>query len=203
MIKTNFDSLLIIFNKNPVKGKVKTRLAKKIGDDRALQIYQMLLYYTETIVCTLKFSDKAVFYSDFISKNDMWENSIYQKGLQKGNDLGERMRNAFSYAFKNKYKKAVIIGTDCYELKTEIIEEAFNALENFDVVAGPAKDGGYYLLGMKKLHEQFFVNKQWSSENVLLDTVLDMQHAGLSYKLLRSLADVDEEKDLLKSGIKI
>lgn len=192
----------MIFIKNPVLGKVKTRLAKTIGDDKALEIYLKLLAHTldetQNIQC-----DKAIFYSDSIDKIDVWKENNYQQFLQQGSNLGERMESAFRTAFNKKYKKVIIIGSDCFDLTQEIIELAFAHLDEKDVVLGPAKDGGYYLLGMKKLYPQFFVNKQWSSENVLLDTVLDAQHADLSYKILKSLTDIDEEKDLRKSGIAI
>lgn len=96
--------------------------------------------------------DKIVFYTDKTEADDIWKND-YKRQLQIGNDLGEKMINAFIYIFKNSYSKAVIIGCDCPELTGQIINEAFELLDNCNVVIGPAADSGYYLLGMKSVHE--------------------------------------------------
>jgi len=185
----------MVFVKNPELGKVKTRLAKTMGDERALEVYKELLQHTSNVANKVT-SDKAVFYSSFIDKADMWANEAYDKYLQEGNDLGEKMLNAFGLAFQQGYEKIIIIGSDCYELAPEIVEQAFVRLEEKDVVIGPAKDGGYYLLGMKSLYMKLFSNKPWSTENVLVDTLLDVKEMGLNYELLETLSDVDHETDL-------
>ena len=77
-----------------------------------------------------------------------------------------------------------------------MVETAFEKLDEYDVVIGPARDGGYYLLGSKKLIPEFFSNKSWSTSNVFLDTLIDVQQLGLSYFTLPELNDVDEESDL-------
>ena len=143
-----------------------------------------------------------MFYSHFIDDFDDWSNVAYQKFVQKGgNDLGVRMHNAFKLAFEKGYKSVVLIGSDCFELSTHDLEEAFFSLEKKDVIVGPAKDGGYYLLGMNKLHHQLFENKTWSSENVLLDTLLDIENLNLNYQLLDTLSDVDYEVDLKEMDV--
>lgn len=185
----------MIFIKNPELGKVKTRLARSIGHEKALNVYHLLLDHTLKTVSTVK-TDKAVFYSDYINETDIWREGEFKKLLQKGENLGERMSNAFIDAFKMGYKKVVIIGSDCFELNEDILNNAFKILEENDVVIGPAKDGGYYLLGLQKYYEQFFVNKTWSTENVLLETLHDLSNLKLSFKLLPTLSDIDEEKDL-------
>lgn len=185
---------LIIFTKNPVYGKVKTRLAATIGDDNALQIYKQLIQRTYSITYQLTVY-KIVFYSDKIEVNDIWKHG-YSRLLQYGNNLGKRMMNALNYMFQNKYSKAVIIGTDCAELSKEIIEEAFQKLDEYDVVIGPATDGGYYLLGLKKMPKELFKNIQWSTNSVLQTTIERCNTNNLSYFLLKELHDVDEEKDL-------
>ena len=205
----NSDNLLMIFVKNPELGKVKTRLASTIGEEKALEVYKTLLAHTSTIVNSIGF-DKAVFYSDSITHNDLWNNEKFQKYLQQGEDLGEKMLSAFTFAFAIGYKNVVIIGSDCIQLTAKIIEEAFELLipaclpagqagpadRSNDVVIGPAKDGGYYLLGMNKLYKELFQNKKWSSENVLLDTLIDLKKRNVPYKLLETLSDVDHEEDL-------
>lgn len=121
-------SALIIFVKNASLGKVKTRIANSIGDENALKIYQRLLQHTHLITKST-LADKYVFYAEQINNNDLWETGIYKKELQAGSDLGERMKNAFGTIFSKGYKEVVIIGSDCYELNTEIIQHAFNALK--------------------------------------------------------------------------
>ncbi|MEO8820732.1 MAG: DUF2064 domain-containing protein, partial [Ginsengibacter sp.] len=91
----------------------------------------------------------------------------------------------------------IIIGSDCYELTTDILNEAFHQLEKNDVVIGPAKDGGYYLLGMKKMNNFIFSNKKWSTETVYTETVLQLAENNLSFFVLPTLTDVDNEDDWL------
>lgn len=189
------NNLLIIFYRNPELGKVKTRLAVTIGNEKALSIYLKLAEHTKKITEDIK-ADKLVFYSHTVEKKDLWPDEIYQKAVQSGDDLGERMLNAFKYCFDHGYKHICIIGTDCLELNQDIIQNAFNALEQHDVVLGPAKDGGYYLLGMKKVYSDFFNNKQWSTQTVAHDTLLDVLQLKASVRLLPLLSDVDVEEDL-------
>lgn len=186
--------LLIIFVKNAVKGKVKTRLAATIGDEKALEIYQILVQHTFDITIALPVN-KAVFYSDFLQE-DIWSPAFYENFVQSGTDLGERMYQAFQQGFDAGYEQVCIIGSDCYELTEQIIQQAFEKLELTDVVIGPAEDGGYYLLGMKALHETIFQNKNWSTQTVLPDTLNNLKDADLTVALLPELTDVDEEKDL-------
>jgi len=190
------DSLLIIFLKNPILGKVKTRLAATIGPDKALEVYHLLLERTQSITCQLP-GDKVVYYSDIIDSNDIWDNNLYKKELQQGADLGDKMQQAFMQGFEQGYQQICLIGSDCYELSDEIITDAFDKLQNVDLVLGPTLDGGYYLIGLKKLHPELFANKEWSTESVLQDTLLEAKNKKISFALLPTLTDVDEEKDLI------
>ena len=185
----------MIFVRNPELGKVKTRLAKTIGNEKALHIYNLLLDHTNNVVKRVN-TDKAVFYSDYINSNDQWKNDGFLQLMQKGNELGEKMTNAFLKAFNLGYKKVIIIGSDCFDLDENIINQAFANLNDDEVVLGPAKDGGYYLLGMKAFYPSLFRNKAWSTESVLSDTLLDISKLNISFKLLPTLSDIDEEKDL-------
>ena len=189
----NKENLLIIFTKNPVKGKVKTRLAKDLGDDKALKVYKLLLAHSYKVTSVLRVV-KHVYYSKKIDSNDQWSNGDFEKRLQQGGDLGEKMENAFLEGFEEGYKRIVIIGTDLYELKTEDIEMAFSHLINNDYVLGPANDGGYYLLGMNSLNSEVFKNKAWSTSSVLRDTLKDME--GSKIKLLSSQNDIDVLDDI-------
>lgn len=184
---------LIIFVRNPERGKVKTRLAATLGEDKALKIYRELLRHTLQITKNAKV-EKYVFYAGAIPQNDAWKENGFHQLLQKEADLGEKMQQAFETVLK-QHSKAVIIGSDCPELTEEIIQDAFAALENHDVTIGPANDGGYYLLGMKKIFSEFFRNKRWSTEEVYAKTLKDFSALHLSYYELPALIDIDTEED--------
>lgn len=192
---TTLDNLLLIFYRNPELGKVKTRLAATLGDEKALSVYLKLAEHTRKITQGLV-ADKLVFYSHAVVHKDLWDEAVYQKAEQAGENLGERMLHAFQYGFDKGYKHICIIGTDCLELNQEIIEKAFLSLSQHDTVLGPAKDGGYYLLGMKRLNADFFLDKTWSTQTVTHDTLRDMLRLKLSVHLLPLLSDVDVEDDL-------
>lgn len=194
-IDMNHSNLLMIFAKNPDLGKVKTRLAQTVGEDKALYIYLKLLEHTHAVADLVE-ADKIIYFSDRIEEFGMLDYYKFAKLLQKGESLGERMDNAFGQAFATGYEKVVVIGSDCYELSDDIITTAYELLQTKDVVVGPAKDGGYYLLGMRRHYSHLFRNKAWSTPDVLLDTILDLKRLNLSYELLPTLSDVDKEEDL-------
>ena len=186
---------LIIFVKNPELGKVKTRLARTIGDEKALYIYKLLVEQTFQITLPV-LAEKKLYYSEFVQNMDQFNDLVYEKHIQRGVGLGDKMYNAMKHSFGEWAGKVVLIGSDCFELNSGIIEEAFKALEESDYVLGPAKDGGYYLIGMKELNLEIFQNKEWSAENVFLDTLLDIKNQEKSHYLLPTLSDVDIEEDL-------
>ena len=139
-------------------------------------------------------SDKAVFYSEKITENDLWNPEIFQKHLQLEGDLGMKMQQAFEQSFEKGYEKVVIIGSDLYDITPEIIENAFENLNANDVVLGPAKDGGYYLLGMKSIHKPIFQHKKWGTATVLKETLGDLTDKKVF--LLEELNDVDVFEDI-------
>ncbi|WP_369413816.1 TIGR04282 family arsenosugar biosynthesis glycosyltransferase [Lentiprolixibacter aurantiacus] len=187
------DNLLLIFTRNPELGKCKTRLASVIGNESALEIYKFLLARTSEITKGLE-ADKAVFYSDNVVVDDLWDNQHYNKREQRGQDLGERMLNAFQWGFEQGYQKILIIGSDLYDLSSEDLKTAFKALEKNEFVIGPASDGGYYLLGMKQLKKELFQDKSWGKASVLEDTLKDLK--GQSLQLLEIRNDVDLYEDI-------
>jgi len=184
--------LLLVFCKNPTLGKVKTRLAKTIGDEKALKIYHALLAKTVTVLEKLNV-DIHLYYSDFIDKEDCFSTVATQKKKQIGEQLGERMANAFQESFV-AYDKIVIIGTDLWTLEAQDIHEAFQALEKQAVVIGPSKDGGYYLLGLNQFFSEIFKQKEWGTDTVLSSTLKDLDH--INYHLLNEKNDVDTFSDL-------
>ena len=186
---------LIIFYRNPELGKVKTRLAATVGEEMALAIYWKLGSHTRSVVESVEV-DKVVYYSHFIDREDNWSMEKFDKKLQRGADLGERMNNAVAEIFSIGYDSACIIGTDCFELSQQIVKDAFQKLETSDVVVGPAKDGGYYLLGMNKFMPTLFQGKEWSTSNVLAQTLSDLERTRTTFAKLPELNDVDEASDL-------
>ena len=188
-------SLLIIFAKNPELGKVKTRLAATVGNEVALAVYFQLLNKTKEETLELA-ADKVVYYSNYVERGDIWDDAVYAKEVQQGEDLGARMKNAFENAFAQGYEKVCIIGSDLMDLSTEVIEQAFDKLNKRDVVVGPSEDGGYYLLGMRQMVPALFEDKAWSTDEVYIATRDDARRLGLSLAELPVLNDVDTENDL-------
>jgi len=192
-------NLLIVFAKNIKLGKVKTRLAKTIGDDHAFEVYKFLVQRTEENTSKLKNCDIHIYFSDVIIESK-WKGC--SKFVQNGTDLGEKMKDAFQRSFDNGYEKVVGIGTDIPDLNAEIIENSFELLKNSDTVFGPAEDGEYYLLGMKKLHSTIFDDKEWSTPTLLQKTIEDLQKLDISISKLIELNDIDTIEDLEKSSVR-
>jgi len=185
---------LLIFIRNPQLGKVKTRLARTLGDVEALRIYQLLLEKTRLTALGCK-AERCLFYSDYVDEQDEWPAVSFQKKIQHPGDLGQRMESAFQLAFESGAQKAVIIGSDCPELTGELLQQSFDLLDSVDFVLGPVPDGGYYLLGMKTLEPSVFQNIEWSTETVREKTIEKILAAGKTLTLLPLLSDVDTEED--------
>lgn len=145
---------------------------------------------TEQVNCT-----RHVFYSDEI-ESDAWDDDKFNKHIQEGEDLGDRMSNAFEKIFALGAEKAVIVGSDCPEITTAIINSAFTTLKEKDVCIGPARDGGYYLLGMNKPLPFLFQQKAWSTDSVFSSTIDDLEKQNLSFGKLPELSDLDTAEDL-------
>jgi len=192
------DNNLIIFLKYPEKGKVKTRLAKDIGNEKALLIYKKLVSKLLNQIDSNNYDISIYFYPES-KKNEVkkWINLPEIKHLaQSGDDLGIRMLNAFKDSISLKYAKTVIIGTDCLEINNNIISKSFYLLDDSDLVLGPATDGGYYLIGIKAVVETIFQDIHWSTEKVLKQTINKAKEIKLSYKFLDFLSDIDTLEDL-------
>jgi rSAM/selenodomain-associated transferase 1 len=142
--------------------------------------------------------DRIIFFEPAERKMD-FEKWLGNERLvpQQGIDLGEKMSNAVSEILKQG-RKAVITGSDIPDLDRSIIGAAFSTLEHNDIVLGPAKDGGYYLVGMKVLHQQLFEDIHWSTAEVLSRTVEIIKATGLTCSLLPELSDLDTIEDYKK-----
>ena len=194
------ENALLLFVRNPEKGKVKTRLARDLGDDQALEIYLRLMAHSRQCALGVE-ADRFLFYSDFVDRDDDFSNENFRKYVQCAGDLGARMDYAFSLPFKiGGYRKVVIIGSDCPGLSPELINQAFDALDEHDVVLGPSLDGGYYLLGMKRWQRNLFEGKAWSTDSVLSDTRKQIEQSGGRLALLPELRDVDTAADWEAEG---
>lgn len=186
----------IVFQKNAVKGKVKTRIAKDLGEERALEIYEFLLKNTYKNLGDVDHMDILLFFSDYQEEVTLKPKSgQLSTHIQIGNDLGQKMFLAFKEAFKLGYEKVLIIGTDCPEIRTVHLQTAMEKLDTNEVVFGPAKDGGYYLLGLKKLYTFIFEGIPWSTDKVLELSLLRLKEKDMSFECLETLSDIDTAKD--------
>lgn len=192
--------LLLVFLRAPVLGKVKTRLAATLGKERALEIYTRLLQHTIEQGARLGV-DRQAWYADEVPAEEPCAALGYSVHQQAGADLGERMQRAFDSGFSNGHGPIIIIGTDLPQLSEALLREAFKALETHDAVLGPANDGGYYLLGLRKPCAELFQGKNWSTDTVFKQTTEDFERLGLTWKTLPELIDIDTEADLDTAGL--
>lgn len=196
---------LLIFIKNPVKGRVKTRLARTVGDEKALEIYLELSAITRKYAEMLHNVQCYVFYSDHVDFTDDWLEPQFIKRVQSGRDLGERMFHAFESVLKH-HEKVCIIGSDCPTLTDDILHQAFDTLGTHDFVIGPSTDGGYYLLGMSNSATAgsesnsvayLFEEMPWSTARVFAETRERILQHEKTPAVLPELTDIDEEADWL------
>lgn len=197
-------ALVIVFVKNIKLGKVKTRLAKTIGDQAAFEVYSELVKITEKATQNSAINTRIYFSETVVASK--WPN--HYKAIQSGADLGERMKNAFIKGFEDGYEHIVLIGSDLPDINTNHITNGLDILKHHQVVFGPATDGGYYLMGMTKMHPELFDNKPWSQPNLLEVSLKALQQNKISYGLLEPLNDIDTFEDLqastfYKSNIKL
>lgn len=187
------DELVLIFTRYPEVGKVKTRLAKGIGAEEACAIHDRLARHAVNEV------------RNWGGRYELWvtggERELWLEWLgphvwrsQGEGDLGERMQRAFDQGFASGVGRVVVMGTDCPALDEAVLEQAFSSLDQHDVVIGPADDGGYYLLGLKKPMPELFSQIPWGTAEVLNQTTERLPVGG--YHLLRVLSDIDEVADL-------
>ncbi len=187
---------VIVFQKFPKAGSVKTRLAETIGTEKAANLYAFLIQHTHKQLSELE-AEIFVFHLGPISSQD-YPQKGYHFYPQETGDLGIKMEKAFQQVFKLGFKRVLIIGTDCYELKSDHLKQAFDALLIKDMVIGPAVDGGYYLLGLQKTCATLFQGITWSTATVLRQTLERANQENLTYSLLEKLRDVDRYEDLGK-----
>jgi rSAM/selenodomain-associated transferase 1 len=191
---------LLLFAREPVLGRVKTRLAAGIGAEAALAVYRELLALTAAaaaqagVPATVWLAEPPATAAAEVPRPE-WPGLPWRVQPAVGS-LGARMAHAFGEAFAAGAGRVVVIGTDCPSLSGELLTQAFAQLLTHDLVVGPAADGGYYLLGMNALAPELFENKAWSTASVLPDTLADAARLGLRVAQLPTLHDVDSAADL-------
>jgi rSAM/selenodomain-associated transferase 1 len=193
---------LMVFTRYPEPGKTKTRLIPVLGETGAANLHRLMAQKAIARGISLQNSRRlsVEIHHTGGSQQQMqdWLGSdiIYQNQID--GDLGARMTAAFQKSFNSGVDKAVIIGTDCPGLKAEIIAQAFDKLSQHDLVLGPAKDGGYYLIGLGRSIPELFRGINWGSSEVFAATRAIAQKLDLKIAYLPTLADIDLPEDLLK-----
>lgn len=195
MIARNNYGIMI---KYPDPGRVKTRLARQLGEGRAAEVCRCV---AEQVLRNTAPRENLYHRTIFIDPPDReadfrdWLPEERFTG-QLGNDLGERMDNAIIQLLSTGAEKAVITGADIPELSRDIVVQAFESLDHVDVVIGPAADGGYYLIGTKTPAPELFYDVPWSTQYVFALTIQALARSGKSYRLLPVLSDLDTAEDL-------
>lgn len=190
---------LILFARSPKLGQVKTRLEPALGQQLTLALYQRMLQRQIELVETFSEVEKEMWLEGDFRHAD-YRNFSGQLKAQQGKGIGERMHHAMQ-ALLGRCTAVVLIGCDCPDLDTRHVESAFQYLEEgADVVLGPAKDGGYVLIGMKQANAQLFQGIDWGTEQVLSQTRSQIRAQGLSWKELEPVQDIDEPEDLAFLG---
>tara|TARA_B110000858_G_scaffold197668_1_gene260191 strand:- start:15983 stop:16657 length:675 start_codon:yes stop_codon:yes gene_type:complete len=194
-------SRILVFAREPLLGQVKTRLASEIGPQEALAVYQAMLARLGALLSKMRAVEWDLWVTSNCSHKDFV--SLCNKRnifLQSGKNLGAKMDAAIQQTLvDNSIDKVILVGTDCPVLTEDYLDQALLALESgVDVVLGPAEDGGYVLVGMRRPQPAIFEDIPWGSDQVLLRTVEALKAKELSYKLLESLWDVDRPEDLAR-----
>ena len=194
------NNALIIIAKYPVNGSVKTRLKGHMPDDKILELYSHLL---ETTIQKLRSIDGV---DTFIAFAPQEAASFFSKynlrliSLSDG-DLGMRMFSAFENIFNHDYENAVLVGADIPDLSSKNILNALQLLSAHDLAYGPAEDGGYYLVGMRKLIKEVFEEIPWSSNVTLERSIARAKKFKYSVSYTETLYDIDTIDDVNRSGL--
>ena len=187
---------LLIFTRYPEAGSVKTRLIPTLGADGARNLHRKMAEHTIKRLDCLTAEMEVCFTGRGEKEMQEWLGKKRSYSPQGGGDLGQRLLKAFAQAFCQGEDKVVVVGTDCPDLTAAHVQEAFHLLDEFDLVLGPAADGGYYLLGLNRLYKDLFESIPWGTGEVLQATLNKAKLLGINTVLLERLADVDRPKDL-------
>lgn len=193
----NRDALIIIA-KYPEKGQVKTRI-KGISECERVALYERLLKRAMNRLGSLSGVDTFIAFAPETARDYFLPFGVKLIALHPG-DLGECMYEAFKDVFHMGYSKAALVGADIPDLSPDVIRNAFEVLSDTDLVYGPASDGGYYLVGMKKLIRDVFESVPWSSDQTLKKSIEQARRSGLTITFTKMLSDIDTIEDVRKAG---
>jgi uncharacterized protein len=191
---------LIVFVKAPRPGAVKTRLAAAIGPEAACFAYQRLVRCVLGKLSCLPSIQLYISPPDCAVEIQAMAGERWEIHSQDEGDLGARMHGAFVRAFAQRWKPVVIIGSDCPDIEPADVMEAWQRLSSHDVVIGPARDGGYWLIGLREPQPGLFHGMSWSTSKVMEETIQRAASLGLSVHRLRELSDIDTHEDWLAWG---
>ena len=196
----NENCAVIVMTRYPRPGQVKTRLIEALGADGACELHKKMAQHTISTLEPLHDVEIADIFIYFCggSMDQMrdWLGEELELVPQCSGALGERMATAFAEIFKAGYDCGVIIGTDCPDIEGATVVKALEHLHHADLVLGPAKDGGYYLLGLKQPCPQLFQDIEWGTGRVLEQTVEKAQQQNMRLEYLNTLTDIDTRADL-------
>lgn len=190
---------ILVFVRAPELGRVKTRLAAELGDAAALAVYRRLAEHTvREVLAVVPREDVRIHYTPAGSEAAVrrWLGSGPSYLPQTAGDLGERLEAAFSDAFAAGYGRVVVVGSDLPGLSAALLERALEALHGADAVLGPARDGGYWLLGLRRKLPEVFRGIPWSTSETCQRTLERLRTAGAEPVLLPEMTDVDTAADL-------
>ena len=193
--------VLIYFVKYPEPGKVKTRLARDVGHEKAAELYRNLVETNLKVLAQVRESFRLILAFDPAQKEREIRSWLEPFQIidflpQKGATLGQRLEDAFDFAFSGNAKHVMALGSDTMGLTPQIIKEGFEFLQDYDCVIGPARDGGYYLIGLSANGPAIFSHIPWSTGMVYQSTVQYLEREELTYYKLPELEDLDEIKNL-------
>ncbi|HVS74039.1 MAG TPA: TIGR04282 family arsenosugar biosynthesis glycosyltransferase [Candidatus Acidoferrales bacterium] len=199
---------LLIFAKAAVPGRVKTRLLPALSAAGAAEIQKACITDTLRMAGKVRGCDLflfgaggPVYFRALAQRGPLGQPRLYGAKLwpQRGRDLGERLENAFHKVFRRGYRRVVVIGTDTPWMGAPRIGEAFRALAEKDVVLGPCRDGGYYLLGLRRFLPEFFRGIPWGTSRACRATLRAARRCGAKGKILRMDFDLDRPGDLRRA----
>lgn len=187
---------LVLLAKEPVRGRSKTRLARDLGDAAASRFARAFLLDTLELCGRL---DARLLVAYAPESGRAWFERHAQDAelvAQPDAAFEERVVRALGAAFERGAARCVILGMDTPQLEPRTLEAAFRALDDHDVCLGPSEDGGYYLLGIRRLEPALFEDIAWSTSSVLESTLERARECGLTVALLDAERDVDDARDL-------
>ncbi len=192
--------ILIIFGRYPEAGRSKTRLIPALGASGAARLHEDMTRHTLRTAAGLARDYPVRVEVHFTGGDEGLMRQVFGGDFpyrpQAAGDLGQKMQAALEGALSRGAKRAVVIGTDCPDLTTLILRQAFEALETRELVLGPAHDGGYFLIGCRRVWPELFADIPWGTDEVWARTLAAARGAGLTPHILEPLPDVDRPEDL-------